>query len=149
MSIGDLVVYTDIDIPFGTESIRRVVQALECGPGFAFVYGLRDGAYFGSLPFKRRVVSGLLRTFVRVYFLGKVTDTQAGIKGFHRELLPFVLETRTNGFIFEVELMRRLMKRNVKLIAVPVSVEGTHEFSDFRWPVLVREIKSMVKILAA
>lgn len=147
--LGDFVIYTDIDMPFGVDSIRSTIHVLETSADCGFVYGLRDRAYFKSLPLRRRVVSSLLRTFIRLYFLGKVGDTQAGIKGFRKELMPLILETRTNSFIFEVELIRRLMNRKVKLASVPVRVEGAYAFSDFRWRVLVMELKNMVKILAA
>lgn len=147
MARGEIIVYTDIDFPFGTDPIVEMIRIFQDNPHCAFVYGNRGKDYFKMLPLKRRLVSKVLQVANR-FFLGKhITDSQAGIKGFRRDLLPQLLATRTNTFIFEIELILSLLQNGFEIHRLDVSVKPSVIFTDFSLKVLLREAANFIKII--
>jgi len=144
---GNIIIYTDLDFPFGTEAVAAMVNVFEQHPGCRFVYGRRCDSYFSKLPFKRRLVSRGLQLFNRIFFFGLVIDTQAGIKGFRRTLLPVVQEIKTNTFVFEIELMRKLIRRKIEMRPVEVWPAASITFTDFRLNTLLKETRSLARII--
>jgi glycosyltransferase involved in cell wall biosynthesis len=145
---GEIIIYTDIDFPFGTMPVVEIVHMFNENPDCWFVYGNRDGAYFKKLPVKRQLISKLLHLMNRMFLSKHITDTQAGIKGFRREILPEVQQTKTNTFVFEIELIRKLIKKKINIGSVNVSADPTIIFSDFSARVLFREAVNLAKIFA-
>ena len=82
----------------------------------------------------------------RILLSRHITDTQAGIKGLRREILPEILQTRTNTFVFEVELIRKLLKKGVGIDKVEVCPKPSIVFTDFSIKVLFRETVNFVRI---
>jgi glycosyltransferase involved in cell wall biosynthesis len=144
---GEIIIYTDIDFPFGTEPIVEIVRVFTQNPECWFVYGNRDGEYFQKLPLKRKVVSKALLLINRLLLAKHITDTQAGIKGLRREVLPEVLQTKTNSFVFEIELIRKLIKKKIHIKSVDVYANSSIIFSDFSLKVLFREVVSLSRII--
>lgn len=146
-SQGIYIIYTDIDFPFGIAPIVTMVKLfsnnLDCG----FIYGKRNGTYFRKLPFKRKIVSKVLQFSNRLFLSRYVTDTQAGIKGFRREILPEILSTKTNTFVFEIELIKKLLKRKIQMYSIEVQAKSSIEFTDFSSKILWREAVSLARIL--
>lgn len=143
---GDIIVYTDIDFPFGTEPVVEMVKIFRENPDCWFVYGNRSAEYFKKLPLKRKVFSKALHFMNRVFLSKHITDTQAGIKGLRREILPEVQGTRTNTFVFEVELIRKLLRKGIGIQKVEVCANSSIVFSDFSMKVLFREAVNFAKI---
>lgn len=144
---GEIIVYTDLDFPFGTTPIVEMVKIFRDRPECWFIYGKRDGAYFKKLPLKRKVFSKSLQILNRLVLSKHISDTQAGIKGLRRTILPEIQSTRTNTFVFEVELIYKLVKKGIGIEKVDVSAKPTIVFSDFRLKVLFREAYNFVKIV--
>ncbi|MDQ1087766.1 hypothetical protein BWI96_18230 [Siphonobacter sp. SORGH_AS_0500] len=145
-SHGEIIIYTDIDFPFGIEPVVEMVELLQVNPRCQFVYGARSKQYFRQLPFKRKVISQCLK-MLNVFLLSpRIKDTQAGIKALRREVLNEMLATQTNSFVFEIELIRKLMQRKVEIRSVAVSPEPGLVFSDFGSQTLWRELINLVRI---
>lgn len=143
---GDIIIYTDIDFPFGTDPIVEMVQIFDENPDCWFVYGNRTSEYFKKLPLKRQLISKGLHLLNRIFLSGHITDTQAGIKGLRREVLPEVQRTKTNTFVFEIELIRKLIKKKVDIQSVNVFANPSIIFSDFSAKVLFKEVVSLSRI---
>jgi glycosyltransferase involved in cell wall biosynthesis len=143
---GDIIVYTDIDFPFGTDPIVEMVKIFHENPHCWFVYGNRSAEYFKKLPLKRRLFSKGLHLMNRLFLNKHITDTQAGIKGLRREILPEVQGTKTNTFVFEVELIRKLIRKGIGMEKVEVSANSSIVFSDFSMKVLFREAINFARI---
>jgi glycosyltransferase involved in cell wall biosynthesis len=146
-AVGDIIIYIDIDFPFGIKSVVDIVRIFEKYPDCMFVYGNRTDSYFQNLPVKRKVVSKALHLVNRIFLSPTITDTQAGVKGFRKEISQYVLDTRTNTFVFEVELMRKLVRRRVCIKSIDVTAIPTITFTNFSTRVLFREAVSLSKIL--
>lgn len=144
---GAIVIYTDIDFPFGIEPIVEIVHLFERHPECSFIYGKRIAFYFQQLPFKRRVISKTMRLVNQFIIPSCITDTQAGIKGLRGELVTEILQTKTNTFVFEIELIQRLSRRQVGIRSVDVSPKTDIVFSNFSSKTLLRESLNLLKIV--
>jgi glycosyltransferase involved in cell wall biosynthesis len=144
---GEIIIYVDIDFPFGIDSVVNMIMEFEKNPLCKFIYGNRVSDYFKNLPVKRQVVSKVLHVINGIFLSPKITDTQAGIKGFRSELKGEVLATKTNTFVFEIELIRKLIKKNVVIESVDVRAIPTIVFTDFSTRVLFNEAISLFRIL--
>ena len=147
MARGEIIMYTDIDFPFGTDPIVEMARIFRDNPQCAFVYGNRRKSYFKKLPLKRRLVSKVLQVLNRFLLDKHITDTQAGIKGFRKDVLPQLLATRTNTFIFEIELIFNLLQKGFEIHGLDVSVKPSVIFTDFSIKVLLREAANFIKII--
>ncbi|CAG5004043.1 hypothetical protein DYBT9275_03287 [Dyadobacter sp. CECT 9275] len=143
---GDIIIYTDIDFPFGTDPVVEMAQIFEQNPDCWFVYGNRNSEYFRNLPLKRKLFSKGLQLMNRIFLNKHITDTQAGIKGLRREVLPEVQDTKTNTFVFEVELIRKLIRKGIGIDKVNVSAKPSIVFTDFSMKVLFREAVNFARI---
>lgn len=143
---GVIIIYTDIDFPFGTDSVVEVIRTFVSNPECWFVYGNRSNDYFKKLPFKRQLISKALQLFNRCFLSKNVTDTQAGIKGLRRELLPDIWETKTNTFVFEIEFIRKLIKKKIEMRKIEVKANPSIVFSDFSLKTIYQEMVNLARI---
>jgi glycosyltransferase involved in cell wall biosynthesis len=143
---ADFFIYTDHDFPFEYDALVTIYNKLAAN-NCDLVYGKRNKMYFKSLPLTRFVVSKLL--LISNYFLlgCRRIDTQAGLKGFNKKLKPLFLQTKTNGFIFEFEFLRKCVKNNFRLGYVNIGVNKNIHFSNFKISVFLKELKNYFSIL--
>lgn len=143
---GEIIIYTDIDFPFGIDPIVEIVGIFDKSPLCQFIYGHRSHDYLKKLPFKRLLLSKGLRWMNRILLNKDITDTQAGIKGLRRQILPEIQYVTTNTFVFEVELIRRLIQKGICIEKVNVHVRPTILVTDFSLKVVFREIVNFLLI---
>lgn len=139
-------VYTDIDFPFGYEVIKNMYQTFTL-TRTNLIVGIRDKQYFNLLPLKRKILSIALHNINFVLTGFKVHDTQAGIKGFDNEAKKELLATRTNGFLFDLEFIRRCLRKRLKYSIITIHPRSEIKFSDFHAYVIKRELKNLIKII--
>jgi glycosyltransferase involved in cell wall biosynthesis len=142
---ADYYVYTDIDFPFGYEVIKNMHQIFT-DSNTNLIIGIRDKDYFNLLPIKRKILSIALHNINYVLTGFKVHDTQAGIKGFDNEAKKEFLSTRTNGFLFDLEFIRKCLRKRLKYSTIKIHPRPEIKFSDFRSPVIIQEFKNLIKI---
>ena len=143
---ADFYVYTDIDFPFGFGVIKAMYQ-IYCTSKTNLIIGVRDSEYFKMLPLKRRLLSVTLHNINYVLTGFKVHDTQAGIKGFDNEAKKLFLQTKTNGFLFDLEFIHLCLRKKMKYSTVKVQPRPKIKFSEFSANVVWREVKNLIKIL--
>jgi len=139
-------IYTDIDFPFGYEVIIKIYQIFKSSP-INFIIGRRDKEYYNILPIKRRILSKVLNNIILILTKFKIHDTQAGIKGFDNEAKKAFLDTKTNGFLFDLEFICGCLRKKLKYSIINIQPRPNIRFSDFRAAVLIREITNLVKII--
>lgn len=146
-SVTDYCVYSDYDFPFGLDIIHSMYEELVNGADV--VTGSRlTGNYFGSLPFKRKLVSRGLVIFNKYFLSLPVYDTQAGIKGFNKYGKAMFLKTTINRFLFDMEFV--LLSSRVKgMVIKPLDVRITVDtvLSDFGIKVLKQEFTNLLQIV--
>ncbi|MFC4902319.1 glycosyltransferase [Kocuria oceani] len=124
--------FFDADMATPVETLGVALEHLEMGaaaviasrhcPGSSFVRHQRWGRRLGGMAFR-----ALTRSMVH-----DVHDTQCGFKFFDRRAINQALvQCRTTGFAFDVELLHRLQCEGGRIIEVPVAWTD-HPSSTFR-----------------
>jgi glycosyltransferase involved in cell wall biosynthesis len=96
------VVTADADGQHHLEDILGVAQSLERNPE-CLILGSRQ--FDRSMPARNRIGNVLSRALVRVVLGQSLRDTQTGLRGIPGGLLPFLLELRSNGYEFELDML--------------------------------------------
>lgn len=124
---GDNVVFTDADLTYPIENVAHLVTALDAGADV--VIGSRmhpDSRYvvapsfFGYL-FSRHLAGRVFNLLVRTLVVGGVLDSQAGLKGFRREVARSLApRIRLGRFSFDVELLFIARRLGLRIVDCPV-----------------------------
>ncbi|MBL0009395.1 MAG: glycosyltransferase [Saprospiraceae bacterium] len=140
-STADFVVYTDIDWPYTEESMIGVIQTLT-GSADA-VIGKRDENYYTHLPPARRRISRLLRSFNAKLLRLKVDDTQAGLKGFRKNIKDIFLSTTIDRYLFDLEFIYLISaKKEIKVVGYPIALRPGITFSKMNRKILFQEARN-------
>lgn len=144
-STADFVVYTDIDWPYTEESMIGVIRTLT-GSADA-VIGKRDENYYTHLPPARRRISRLLRSFNAKLLRLKVDDTQAGLKGFRKNVKDIFLSTTIDRYLFDLEFIYLISaKKEIKVVGCPIALRPGITFSKMNRKILFQEARNFLKI---
>ncbi len=120
---GELVAFLDADLEIPPSYLAELVLEMEA-TGDDIVIGVREGDGESSFPPARRALSRLYRLLVGWLFGFDVSETQAGIKLFRREVLEDCLPRITaRRFAFDVELLAAASRFGFSIGEVPVRVE--------------------------
>ncbi len=139
-------IYTDFDFPFGFAALRRVYDLLHEGR-VDVVMSRRTRQYLRMLPPMRRFVSRALRWTSGLLTGFRIDDTQAGLKGFNRRARALFLTLRTDGFLFEVEFARKMLRRGLRYQYISVSPAKDLHLPNFSLRTLWREFKNWFRVL--
>lgn len=122
-SVGDIVMYTDCDLAYGTDVIGEAV--LRYQPGVDAVIGSRrlsSNGYEGY-TWLRKLAS---RVYIRVLctLCGfRLTDSQCGCKSFRGDLARKIFSfCQTNGFAFDFEVLMLAGRMNANIQEMPVRI---------------------------
>ena len=140
---GEIVMFTDADLAYGTDVILRAVERLEENADADLLIGSRNLAKDGyeNYPLLRKLMS---KAYIRMLcFVGgfKLSDSQCGCKAFKREAVRTIFpRCLVNGFAFDFEAILWANKYGMKIIEMPVKVINSGESK-------VRIIKDTIKML--
>ena len=121
---SDIIIFTDIDLPYGLESIEGMVLKFENNPTTNLIIGSRDlicdkkhKQYNNYRLFCKKIFSLLLPHKVR-----KFSDTQSGIKGFDKSITAKFNLIKTNRWCFDIELLLIAINNNLNVVELPVKL---------------------------
>jgi glycosyltransferase involved in cell wall biosynthesis len=124
----EFVVFFDADLDIHPGVIGQQLQILVNDNSLAGVVAAKNLP--GSMvdyPTQRRILSYLFRKLVNFYFKVDIADSQTGAKSFRRQVISSeVLISLENGFLFDLELMIRILKAGKGIAYCPVQIE--HRF---------------------
>jgi glycosyltransferase involved in cell wall biosynthesis len=144
-SSAEFIVYTDIDWPYTEESMIGVIRTLTVSADA--VIGKRDENYYTHLPPARRRISRLLRSFNAKLLRLKVDDTQAGLKGFRKNVKDIFLSTTIDRYLFDLEFIYLISaKKEIKVIGYPIALRPGITFSRMNRKILFQEARNFLKI---
>ncbi len=124
-SEGDIVVFTDCDLAYELDVVKRIADIFESNPDADIVLGSRAVAKDGyeGYSFIRKLAS---KTYVKVLtIIGglKYSDSQTGCKGFRRETADKIFSNcEIDGFAFDFEVILLAQKIKAKVIEMPVKI---------------------------
>lgn len=111
---GEIIVYTDSDLPFGTEPIRTAADLLREADA---VVGYTEHRHESVL---RWAVSRTFCAIASSLFRVPVRDVNCGFKGLRRSVWRRV-DVRSRGAFFDAELFCELTRIGARLAEIPVS----------------------------
>lgn len=116
---GEVIVYTDADLPFAPASLARLVRAVD--DGAAAAVGVRRSNTASRM---RRMGTRLINVLAGLLVHSrKHLDTQCGLKVFERSVAQGVFERcRVERFGFDAEVLLLLDRLGVQPVEVPVDV---------------------------
>ena len=143
-AVGKYRVFTDCDLAYGLEAVRRIEEKLRQTKAAAVIgsRALHPNGYSGY-GIARRVMSKAYLEVLRFAAGLNHTDSQCGIKGFTAEAAEKIFsECKINGFAFDLEVLTVAKKLKMKVLEIPVNiVTHTQETSK------VHPIKDTVRML--
>ena len=114
---GDWIAFLDGDGDIPARMLLRLIPFLE---DFDVVVGSKR---ITKSPMRRKIMTRVTRVWFKLLF-GVKCDTQTGIKLFRRSALDSLnWNWRSNGFIFDVEVISRLQKKDMRIVEVPIECE--------------------------
>jgi dolichyl-phosphate beta-glucosyltransferase len=125
---GRYSVFTDCDLAYPMSNVGAILARLEDGAGAAIACRVDPKSTylispsFFSYLFTRHIMGRIFNWISRVIAVPRLKDTQAGLKGFRTDLVkPLLSRLRLDGFSFDVELLRGLIDRGVRIDETPVA----------------------------
>lgn len=128
------VVTADADGQHHPDDILRISHALD-QRGDSLLLGARQ--FDGSVPARNRIGNILSRFLVRLVLGHKLRDTQTGLRGIPRKLLPALVELRSNRYEFELDMLIACKHRDCAIAELPIRTiyapgKSTSHFSPMR-----------------
>ena len=140
---GDIVMFTDADLAYGTDVIARVVETFDANPKSGMVIGSRNLSEDGyeGYTFLRRLMS---KVYIRVLCMVggfKLSDSQCGCKAFRHEAVQAIFpRCEVDGFAFDFEAILWAQKLGIHITEMPVKIINHRESK-------VRILRDTVKML--
>jgi glycosyltransferase involved in cell wall biosynthesis len=117
---GEVVVFTDADLPFGTVGVECLLEEFERQPDADAVIAEKTGAYRSR---SYRAARAVVRLAVRWALGLDHEDTQAGLKGFRREAARVIFSQAViDGFAADMEVLAIASRERLRVAAVPLRV---------------------------
>ena len=140
---GEVAMFTDADLAYGTEVIRRTYDLLMSSPEASMLIGSRNLSKDGYEGYTaiRRIMS---KAYIKVLCIVggfKLTDSQCGCKAFRKDTAKEIFSRcEVNGFAFDFEVILFATKLGKKIAEMPVKIINHRESS-------VNPIRDSVKML--
>ena len=151
---GDVCMFLDADIAYGTEVIARAAELMEANPDKDLVIGsrtLHPEGYEGY-TFIRKLAS---RTYIKVLNVAggfRLSDSQCGCKAYRgRAAKEIFSRVETKGFAFDFETLLWAQKLGYGIVEMPVKIVNHRESKvnvvkdTFKMLGELRQIKKRVK----
>ena len=123
-SRGRVVAFTDADLAYPPDQVRRLLAAVE--EGWDVAIGDRrhpDSRTLAPPPPLRALGSRVINWLGYAVLLGSYRDTQSGLKAFRSDVGRFVFSlARVDGFAFDIEVLHLVERHQLSLVEVPVEV---------------------------
>ena len=126
------IVTADSDGQHTVTDVLRMSESLH-QDGDGLLLGSRNFSE-GHVPFKSRMGNRITSMVFRVLYGQWVSDTQTGLRGFSRELLPHMLQARGDRYEYEMNVLIVCAASKIKIRALPIETvyENNNEGSHFR-----------------
>lgn len=123
-SSGDIILFTDCDLAYGTDVIGEAVKCFE-ETGADIVTGSRNlnSESYEGYPFIRKVMSKVYFKIIAFASGFKLTDSQCGFKCFKKQAAHDIFsECTINSFAFDLEALMKAQHKGYKIAEMPVKI---------------------------
>lgn len=146
---GDVIMFTDSDLAYGTDVIGRVAEQFANKPAVDIVVGSRNLTKDGyeGYTFLRKLAS---KIYIRILCLVgglKLSDSQCGCKAFRGEAAQKIFsKCEVDGFAFDFEAIMIASRYGMKVEELPVKVVNHRESKVNLMKDALRMLKALVKM---
>lgn len=145
---GDIAMFIDADLAYGTDVIKQAVDTLEAQPDKQMLIGsrvLHPEGYEGY-TFVRKLASKAYIKVLNLYGGLKLSDSQCGCKAYRGKAIHDIFSRcETDGFAFDFETILWAQKLGYDIVELPVKIIN-HRDSKIN---VVRDTFRMLKELRA
>ena len=113
----EVIVTADADGQHLVEDIVSVASAVTLSK--MLVIGYRN--FDGKIPLRSLVGNYITKKVFNIIHNSNLLDTQTGLRGFSKDLIPWLLEIPGNGYEYETNILSKIIKKNIKINQVPIS----------------------------
>jgi glycosyltransferase involved in cell wall biosynthesis len=148
LSTGDVVMYTDCDLAYGTAVIHEAFETIkhETTDMLAGSRAIHPNGY-GEYTALRRIASKVYIKLISVITGLSVTDSQCGFKAFKGETARKVFSYATiNGWAFDFEILMTAQKLGYKIKEFPVKIINHRESKIHLAGDSIRMLRDLMKI---
>ena len=127
---GDVIMFTDADLAYGTDVIKRVYDTFVESPDTKMLIGSRNISADGyeGYTFLRRIMSKVYIKVLCIVGGFKLSDSQCGCKAFARDAARDVFSRcEVNGFAFDFEAILWATTLGYKISEMPVKIINHRE----------------------
>jgi glycosyltransferase involved in cell wall biosynthesis len=122
---GDILVFTDADLPFGVDGVRLIVRRLQGDPSLDIAIAAKTRVTRSATYRAARVAA---RALIAMLTGLRYPDTQAGLKGFRRTAAREVFaRAATDRFAADVEMLYLAEKLGLRVASIPMAVTNEYE----------------------
>lgn len=121
---GDVILFTDCDLAYGTEVIGRAVKRFE-ETGADVVIGSRNlsAESYDGYTFIRKLMSKVYFKIISIASGFKLSDSQCGFKCFKREAAHDIFsECTIDSFAFDLEALIKAQNKGYVISEMPVKI---------------------------
>jgi dolichyl-phosphate beta-glucosyltransferase len=146
---GDIVMFTDADLAYGTDVIARVAETFAAHPESALVIGSRnlDGKGYEGYTVARRIASKAYIKVLSVIGGFKLSDSQCGCKAFTGDAAKKIFpRCEVDRFAFDFECILWATKLGMKIVEMPVKIINHRESKVSVVKDALRMLKDIIKM---
>ncbi len=128
-SKGDIVLFTDADLAYGTDIIKQASDILEKGEYEVLVASRakHSDGYEGYTPI-RKLASRIYIKIINLFGGIRISDAQCGFKGFSGDVARNIFSyCKTNNFAFDLEVILLAQKMKLKIFELPAKIINHRE----------------------
>ncbi|HEY4799906.1 MAG TPA: glycosyltransferase, partial [Bacteroidia bacterium] len=141
----EYICFADGDLAYSLDHIHALVQALG---KFDLVIGNRSLSENHLRNKTRHVFGETFNRMVRMMLNMNFTDTQAGLKGFRKEIAKKLFKVHLiNNFAFDAELLYIARLKGFSIGQIPAKVNEYHQFRPSNVKLLVDSPKMFLSLL--
>ena len=127
---GDIIMFTDADLAYGTDVIKRVYETFLANPDAHMVIGSRNLSKDGYEGYTaiRKLASKVYIKVLSIVGGFKLSDSQCGCKAFTGEAAKEIFSRcEVDRFAFDFECILWAVKFGMKIVEMPVKIINHRE----------------------
>lgn len=120
---GEYIAFLDADFDLSPMHLKDFIQKIQETDAAAVIGSKLHKDSKVDYPFARRVMSFIYYIMLKMLFHLDVKDTQTGVKLFQAgELLDVIMDVRTTGFAYDIEILALISQNGGKIVEMPVEL---------------------------
>lgn len=140
------IIYTDVDFPYQEENLLNMYYSVH-NQNSDLVIGLREDTYYQGIPNSRKRISLWYKALLKRLLNIPTSDTQAGLKALSAKAKACLLDCKTDGYLFDLELIKKCSQKKLNIDQQKIELKPGIILSKMPIKTLLKEFFNFLKIL--